>query len=239
MRYVEACRHNSWHLMLTEECIEDAYAVPYRCRSWRHEGDCCQWRGAQDFMRVSEGIRRFDSWVYVVLTFKQSEWWDWKEQYKLSYPMWSAMRCRITRRFGKFHYIQTWERHRKGGLHVNILISNESIFERCFFGSDEWVQLFLRPAAVDIGFGERCWCERMRDNTQSGMAGYLTKLSRELVGANEKGQIPYDAPPHFRRLRASRGVLPPPHKSNLAGWLVTRPMNENESIPLTDSPGAI
>jgi len=79
----------------------------------------------------------------------------------------------------------------------------------------------------------------MRDNTSSGMAGYLTKLSRELVDANGKGQIPYDAPPHFRRLRASRGVLPKPHKSNLTGWLVTLPMDNVDRSTLTNCPDSL
>lgn len=40
------------------------------------------------------------------------------------------------------------------------------------------------------------------------MAGYLVKLARELTGSARKDQVPVDAPSHFRRLRASRGLLP-------------------------------
>lgn len=239
MKYVEACRNKSWHLMLTEECIDDARPVVYRCRSWRHNGECCQWKGAQDFVRVKEGIESRGCWVYAVLTFAQNEWWDWREQYTLSYPMWSQMRLRLTRRYGPIAYIQTWERHVKQGIHVNLLISNRDIWERTMFGCDEWLQLFLRPSAIALGFGPRCWAEHMRDNSTESMAGYLTKLARELVGAGNKGQVPYDAPPHFRRLRASRGVLPPVHKSDLTGWLVQTPMDNINRLHLPICPDSL
>jgi hypothetical protein len=58
------------------------------------------------------------------------------------------------------------------------------------------------------------------------MAGYLVKLARELVGADNKSQIPWDAPPHFRRLRATRGLLPPVHKSGMCGYLVFTPADD-------------
>jgi hypothetical protein len=42
------------------------------------------------------------------------------------------------------------------------------------------------------------------------MAGYLVKLAKELTGAQAKkgDQAPLHAPRHFRRIRASRGLLP-------------------------------
>lgn len=227
MRYVEACEHGNWHLMLTDECIEDAFAVPYKCRSWRHPGDCCRWKGAQDFARVKQAIERFCNWSYLVLTFKQSEWWDWKEQYTLSCSMWSALRCRLRRKYGYFGYIQTWERHKKQGIHVNLLVTSDEMFASVSGNAMAFQRDILRPHACACGFGPRTWAEALRTGTSAGMAGYLTKLSRELVGADQKGQIPFDAPPHFRRLRASRGILPPVHKSNMSGWLVMAPMSEN------------
>jgi hypothetical protein len=71
----------------------------------------------------------------------------------------------------------------------------------------------------DAGFGWRCWGEQLSGKSEA-IAGYLTKLSRELTGAGPKGQIPIDAPRHFRRLRASRKTLPPRRKSDWTGRLV-------------------
>jgi hypothetical protein len=61
------------------------------------------------------------------------------------------------------------------------------------------------------------------------MAGYLVKLTRELTGAGPKNQIPVNAPRHFRRLRASKGLLPPRKKNDhVTGALVKIPIDELE-----------
>lgn len=227
LRYVSACEHGSWHLMLHKKG-EPETVRPYRfrCRSWRHKGECSKWRAAQDWTRIRDAMGRLDCWVYVVLTFKQSEWWDWRAQYQLACPYWSLMRKRLTREYGRIHYIQTWERHRKQGLHVNLLIGNEGIWYDCERNADEWQDDILRPMCLDIGFGQRTFAQCLRTDSEDQMAGYLTKLADELVGADNKCQVPFDAPPHFRRLRASRGLLDPPHKSDMTGYLVFHPDGE-------------
>jgi hypothetical protein len=59
----------------------------------------------------------------------------------------------------------------------------------------------------------------MRD--QDAMCGYLVKTAKELIGAAGKNQIPINAPRHFRRLRASRGLLPPVHRNpDITGMMV-------------------
>lgn len=48
--------------------------------------------------------------------------------------------------------------------------------------------------------------------SQERMAQYLRKKASELVGGGKKSyQIPINAPPRFRRLRASCKLLPPIH----------------------------
>ena len=89
---------------------------------------------------------------------------------------------------------------------MNIIIHNEEILRRCAGeGWRKWRQ-DLKKLAVKAGFGEVLWVEPVRDS--EAMAGYMTKLSRELTGASRKDQVPVNAPRHFRRLRASRGLLP-------------------------------
>lgn len=230
MRYVEACEFQKWHLMLSK-VLEDGEILPeeayrYKCRSWRHAGECCKWKGQQDYARIAAAVETRDDWVYVVLTFAQQEWPDWKSQYVESYPYWSAMRLRLTRLIGKFPYIQTWERHRKDGIHVNILIGSAELRKGCYYALKKpfkewrWFHDDIERNAKAVGFGWVHWAQPMREGTHEGMAGYLTKLAKELTGASAKGQIPWDAPRHFRRLRASRGLLPPITKTGMIGRMV-------------------
>lgn len=201
LKYVSACEHGNWHLIIHPPGKpEEACRVFYRCRSWRHPGPCCRWKGAQDFVRVRDAIGKRDFWVYVVLTFSQNEWPEWKDQYKWAYFYWSIMRKRLTREYGKIDYIQTWERHKKGGIHVNLLLGNEDIWHECDRDADEWQEDVLIPMAVDVGFGRITFAQTLRTDSEEQMAGYLVKLARELVGAEVKSQIPFDAPKHFRRL---------------------------------------
>ncbi len=97
--------------------------------------------------------------------------------------------------------------------------------------------------AMKAGYGKVMWLEPIYD--RGGIAGYMQKLSdvligdkkreddrykkaaAELVGAAKKGfaqnQIPMEAPPHFRRLRASQGLLPPVKKDpEITGELVQK-----------------
>ncbi len=90
----------------------------------------------------------------------------------------------------------------------------------------------IRSWAMAAGYGKVIWLEPIYD--RAGLAGYLQKLSdlligdttrakkeelvKELVGSAKKGPIrtqtpDQDAPPHFRRLRPSRGLLPPVKKN--------------------------
>ncbi len=87
--------------------------------------------------------------------------------------------------------------------------------------------------AVEVGFGYVINVETVRDNVQ--MAGYITKLSRqlsalpkEMTGASVKDQTPMMAPKHFRRIRASRGLLPPTlsHGGEWTGRIIMKSIDE-------------
>src|SRR5207248_2094607 len=130
---------------------------------------------------------------------------------------------------GPFAYVQTWEQHRTGAPHVNVLIGNEALSMAAL---DDWKAVrrhWLKPNAVGCGFGPVLWVEPMR--SAGAMAGYLVKLARELTGAEHKGQTPVDAPRNFRRLRASHGLLPPPYKDeSLTGILHKCPVQKNADL---------
>jgi hypothetical protein len=219
LKSVHMCESGSHLFVLWDKSKPETSTVkfvPFRCRSWRHEGECQRFKGAQDFVRVSDGIlSRGDRWVYLVPTFnhrqERSEW----EVYKDGVHRWKKLEKRLTRRFGRVEYVQTWEKHTRSDFpHVNLVIHNDRIWEECQGdGWRKWRQ-FLKPHLVECGFGPIIHVEPLRKDTGAGLAGYLTKLSRELTGASVKNQVPVNAPPHFRRIRASRGLLPPVYHSN-------------------------
>jgi len=234
-RSVTACENGEWHLHLWDPACPatSQLRVPFRCRSWRHEGECRLWKGAQDFVRVAEALKSAAWWTYLVLTFKQRDWSSDFRQARAGVVCWAKLRKRMTRAFGCIPYVQTWERHRKKGFHVNLIISNRRVFQAVQSASSPEMWTWLRVNAEAAGFGYICWAETMRHNSDS-LAGYLTKLSRELTGAGVKNQIPTQAPPHFRRLRASRGLLPPVHHGDWTGHLVKAPLRSYvpQSAPL-------
>lgn len=230
MRYVTACQNGTWHLHLWpkgELHSDDTQCkrIPYLCRSWRCEGDCRHWRGALDFWRIKEALKTRTDWVYIVLTFKQGDDYQRWQTYFKAGKAWDVLRKRLVRLYGKLAYIQTWERHTKGGCHCNLLLGNRGIANSVDRNWRQWRSGFLKPNAISSGFGPICWVERLDANT-TAIAGYLTKLANELTGAGQKNQVPVDAPPHFRRIRASRGLLPTKPPSEFTGELVKFPLPE-------------
>jgi len=136
---------------------------------------------------------------------------------------WDKLRKRLTRSYGSFAYVQTLERHKKGGCHVNVDVGTPKLARAV---ETDWRAVrkeVIIPAATACGFGPVVWLERC-DQASGRLAGYITKLAAELTGAEGKNQIPEDAPPHFRRLRASRGLLPPIPETDLTGQLVKVPI---------------
>lgn len=237
-RSVYACAEGLWHLHLwhPKNPRKTQTRVPFRCRSWRHEGPCRQWKGAQDFVRVAQAVSSHNWWSYIVLTFAQRDWPSEWHQAKEGVKCWSRLRKRFTRAFGSVLYIQTWERHQKRGFHVNLALSSSAVARAVGRLSSPTSWEWLRRHAEESGFGYICWAERLRRDS-TALAGYLTKLSRELTGAGVKNQVPVQAPPHFRRLRASRGLLPPVHKSDFTGRLVQAPLESFVTVAGSDQSG--
>jgi hypothetical protein len=219
MRYVEACEAKDWHFHLASKGSKNLDStVFFRCKSWRHHGSKCQlWKGAQDFSRVRETLKRFTDWYYLCLTYPQNEWPDKQALYRAGVTHWARLRKRIIRKFGKIKYVQTWEAHASGGPHVNVIVSSPGMAE-CW--GEDWrgLRAVLNPHAVEVGFGKRFWIEPVRPDLDI-LTGYMVKCARELIGAGPKCQIPYNAPKHFRRLRASQKTLPPVYRSGVQAIL--------------------
>lgn len=235
MYYCEACRRNAWHLEIwRKDGTGDKIIIPYACRSWRHEGDCRQWCGAQDFERCRIGMEKHTFWLHVRMGFFQRRRRLDYRIFRSGLICWDKMRKRITRKFGPFKYIQTWEAHKSGWPHIHLAVSNATLFHLCTGKPEVDFQVLLGSHAVDCGFGREGWLEPLKSKT--AFAGYLTKLANELTGGGKEYQVPVKAPMHFRRLRASVGLLPPRFKNeDMTGMLKRIPMptdQENSLVPL-------
>lgn len=223
-KYVIACECGAWHLETWKKASPDQKTkMAFKCRSWRHEGACRLWKGAQDFTRCKEAIEKWDFWLHLVLTFARPKGLTSRQMYLEGKERWSVLRKRIVRAFGKIKYIQTWERHRTGHPHVHIALSNCELFESAVATPRENWENILQSNAVECGFGSIGWLERL--NSKVRMAAYLAKLARELTGRGKDYQVPVNAPKNFRRLRASVRLLPPVHKDpDLTGLLKMIPL---------------
>lgn len=248
MKYIEACKECKWHLRIWPKGNpENGWECVYRCKSWRHDGECSQWRASQDFSRIVEAVQTRNDWTYTVFTYPTNDWPDKAKLYKFGVVSWSRLRKRMVERFGKFAYIQTWEAHKSGYPHMNCLIGNPELWKlaknyphKANGKNLSLVESIVSHMAKPCGFGWKVYVDAVR--SREGMSDYLVKQCEELTGAGQKDQRPLAAPPHFRRIRASRGLLPPiRHNPELTGQMLFRPIpfqegeieNENEDA---DSP---
>lgn len=72
-RYVTACRCNAWRLCTWPAGAKGTARARWtvaRCRSWRHAGECQDWRASVDWRRISDAFskREQSDVVYLVLT---------------------------------------------------------------------------------------------------------------------------------------------------------------------------
>lgn len=210
-----------WRRDMTGEPI----AQGYECGSWRCPR-CRRKVAASDFVRLREGIERQGDWLYLVLTCPAREHSTrWAAWHALGHAWRDRLRNRLAREYGSIRYVQTWEQTRKGWPHLNVVLAGQRILEDVdALGWRErpgkprvlrW-RAKLRRLLQGTGFGRIVWVDRLwkptpeRPDPGDALAGYLAKLARELGDHTAKAdQTPTSAPPGFRRLRASPGILPP------------------------------
>lgn len=226
--------------------------APFRCKSWR----CPRCRSdvaLVDYARIAQALAARGPWVYVVVTLpgaaRRASIWS---QYREVGRIWDRrMRGRLRRRYGRVEYVQTWESHRNGTPHANVVLGGESLIgdvDELGDGGESYHPRLRRRVRVPrwrrwwmaqaraAGFGRVGWVERLWDGAPDaprptdGMASYMVTLAHslgalerrspldrtagELARADHKAaQVPVQAPKGFRRLRASRGTLPPRYSS--------------------------
>lgn len=238
LKSVIACEQHRWSVVIapSEPGADMApRAVPFACKSWRCRR-CGWWVARDDLARVTAGATSRDWWLYLVLTFDPADFRCGWDAYKAAVHRFEMLRKSMARRYGPVEYVQTWERHvRSSALpHANVLLRAPGLRQAVQAGGVElvhhddaghgrgrlcafpraWRRDWLQPHALSAGFGLRVWCEVVQSS--EGMAAYLAKAAHDLGASRWKrgDQTPIGAPPHFRRLRASRGLLPPRPKAS-------------------------
>jgi hypothetical protein len=242
--YVRACHEEAWSLALWRrdgQPLDEAGAwwrtVGYRCKSWRHAGDCGRQRAAEDVRRIQAGLahERVEDLVYLVATWDQARFGgDYAAAYRGILRCWSRLRKRLIREWGALRYVAVVERHASGFPHLNVILINPRLGSAC--RGDGWKAVrsgWLREALVDCDFGPISWLEPVR--SRAAISTYVAKLAGEIGKAS---QVPLEAPPHFRRLRASRGLLPPPPSpsADLTGRFIKLACKEIDTLGLLPLP---
>ena len=208
------------------------------CGSWRCPR-CCYGVAMQDLRRLEAGVLSRPWWLYAVLTVDPAQWENPWEVYRMAGHLWDKrLRKRLERRFGRLVYVQTWEAHRSGWPHLNLLLAGDALqrdVEQYPHGQRtaikhgrprtcHWTAWRGRRKATSgrlrgksdrwsdwiegSGFGRMKWLEIV--DSPAAAACYLGKVARE-IGATmwkQGDQRPLNAPRHFRRIRSSRGLLP-------------------------------
>ncbi|WP_223632017.1 hypothetical protein [Corallococcus sp. EGB] len=160
------------------------------------------------------------------------------ERYRCLQPRWAMLQKYLTRgwdaggvpRLGKIKFVSTVEQHRNGSPHMNVIIY-----------SPELAQLLREEPASEAeearGVGPRWWRDLVAHcgwghrssighaRSKSDVASYTVKVEKgavphpTLVGEVVKtSQLPTWAPPKTRRLRATKGWLPPARKPTHPDW---------------------
>lgn len=123
----------------------------------------------------------------------------------------NSLRHRLARRYGRVEYVQTWEAHRDGTPHVNLVLGGEQLLadvDELGDGPERRHPYLDRPVRVprwrswwlsqaqECGFGRVGWVERLwtgdrgRD-ARDGLAAYMVKLAHGLgvEGAERSGEL--------------------------------------------------
>lgn len=200
-----------WHRDGTGEVDTRAF----RCKSWR----CPRCRGHVgliDYARCAQALAGGHRWLYCVLTLpaearKRPIW----ERYRDAGKRWDqALRKRLQRRYGRIQYLQTWEQHRDGTPHLNVVLGGDALLDEVASlgaGAPRWNararravavprwRKWWRSSAVACGFGRVTWVEQLwspesgRAKPAEGLAAYMVKLAHNLgVEGAEQIQNPLD-----------------------------------------------
>ena len=206
--------------------------LPFRCKSWRHIGECRDFVFKRDFKRIMDALESRPVWLFVVLTLSRKRWKAGpRAAYKNFWRAWQRLRQRLGRLLGeKIEFICVMEQHRDGWPHMNLLLywkGMENVDDLPKYA--EAIGKWLKRKAPSCGIGHSVFCQELE--SQKNIAGYfsgqslgyegngprngnqISKAHRQVAGEVNKQsksyQVPTDAPLGFRRIRSSRHLVTP------------------------------
>lgn len=195
----------------------EAATVPYRCGSWRCVGGCQDWYRRQEYARIMEALDGVPerSIYFAVLTLDKQSELTTQQQYARVGSVWPKLRKRLARLVdAKIDYIATVEEQRSGTPHLNVLIVCDSPVLEALVKEGERAPQWWKDMARESGWGYMATFERAKDS--SAVASYIAKMGVGGIIAGEvtkATQLPWHSPKGHRRIRASRGFLPPRRKN--------------------------
>lgn len=198
------------------------------CKSWRCPGKCRDYVFRRDMKRIIEALGKRPRWLVAVLTLSPKRWRSGRDSaYRNLWRRWQQLRARLSRWLcRKVEYIATVEQHTQrvaGWPHVNLALYWKGMEDvPDFEGYGRGIRRVLKDQAPKCGFGFSVECSPMRDAVDWGgyMAGtsvgkkgsgpYKDKALAQVAGEvlKKDRQVPVSAPMNFRRIRASRKLLP-------------------------------
>lgn len=224
-----ACEERAWSIVTWRRDAPEAQTwFCYRCRSWRHAGECARWVSQRDFARIREALRPLHvaNLLLVVLTLDPKRAPESLEaQYRVLQPMWQRLQRDLSRGtssvpgVGEFQYVTTVEMHRSGRPHMNVIIHSRELAqhlrERPPTEGDRKAKRgpkWFRDMAAHAGWGGLAFIGHAK--SKDDVASYVTKMEKGEVGSptlegevTKTSQLPIMAPRRMRRVRCSKGFL--------------------------------
>lgn len=202
----------------------DGKKIPMRCKSWRCE-KCRPYVFRRDFARIMGALESRRAWLFSVQTVIPERWKGGEASaYRNFWRGLQRLRQRLSYMLGKpVEYVAVIEAHVSGWPHANLLLTWEGLDQvKDLAAYSKGIERWMKDNAPSCGLGYSVYCEPVADvrkvgsycaGTAAGMKGYGPKdgdLRRTAAETLKKArQTPLNAPLGFRRLRASRGLLPP------------------------------
>lgn len=221
------------------------------CGSWRHDGPCARRNASIAFARIKEALDPLPPAgnIFLVLTKDRNGVYSGKPLTSIdaTYADLSKNTTRFVALVRRYAAQRGWpppvlwigvaEAHRTGWPHFNLILHAPALAaeleaERVAAlarGETERNSTLLRGPLLDFamrtGWGVQSTAERAR--SADALAGYIVKLAGEADATTGEiaklSQVPLNAPKNFRRLRSSKGALPPKRKNpDYTGVLVQR-----------------
>ena len=231
-RSIEACGSGSWSKAVFPaiskpmrlSVIEGIHG-PFFCKSWRCP-NCRPYVFRRDFARVTTALESRPTWLFVVTTFSPSSWQSgrtscWKNAWRANQRLLQRLAREV---HGKVEYICTMEQHKSGWPHSNWAIRFDlldQVEEEDLYELAKKISRWIKDNAPSVGLGHSVYCEVLQGEKRA--SGYINKLAGEKDTPGPKdasreiaktSQVPLDAPLGARRIRASRGLLPPLRKGD-------------------------